>query len=212
MSLVGTVRACLGSVALSEKRQKDIVLRANAAFALRPLTRSRNKSLASARLAVGRIYLDFPEECFQPFRSTGPLQCTPKLGFIYCNRKGTARALSAKNSATRLEQVYCQGIIRPLVRVRAEVGQEYPALLENEALEELEGEIIGPINATDITRRKEAEAEFEASRLPSSLGYDPPTRCRHTVPRRRGEQKANVLRSCRGFTNLHSRGKGCPRR
>jgi hypothetical protein len=75
-----------------------------------------------------------------------------------------AEALRLKGLRTAWNK-YCQRIISTLVQVRIEVGQEYPALLEDEALHELQQEIIGRINATDIMRRKEAEAQFEASGL-----------------------------------------------
>jgi hypothetical protein len=65
---------------------------------------------------------------------------------------------------------YYQESIFAVVRVRIEVGQEYPALLENEALDELKQQIIGDIAAVDMTKRKEVEPEFTASGFRELLG------------------------------------------
>ncbi len=66
--------------------------------------------------------------------------------------------------------IYYKQLIFDLVRVRIELGQEHPALLEDAALDALQKEIIDGILATDVVKRNEVEPQFAASGFPALLG------------------------------------------
>jgi hypothetical protein len=99
-----------------------------------------------------------------------------KFGSKVKKLRGQRWTAGSTTEAYRLKSIrlawnrYYQQSIFAVVRVRIEVGQEYPALLENEALEKLKQEIIGEFTAVDMAKRKEVEPEFIASGFRELLG------------------------------------------
>jgi hypothetical protein len=61
--------------------------------------------------------------------------------------------------------LYYHELIRAIVRVRIEVAQDDPALTENEALGELQNEIVAYIKSVDSVRMKQVESEYAAAGL-----------------------------------------------
>jgi hypothetical protein len=117
-----------------------------------------------------------PQERERLRRESALQSLSPKIKAKIKKLSGSRWTAGSTAEAYRLKHLrlawnmYCKQLIFAFVRVRIEVGQEYPALLENEALEELQKEIIDRVNSTDIVKRKEVEPEFEASGFPGLLG------------------------------------------
>jgi hypothetical protein len=108
------------------------------------------------------------ESAFRPF-SVKFASKVKKLRGQRWTAGSTAEAYRLKSIRLAWNRYYQQSIFA-VVQVRIEVGQEYPALLENEALEKLKQKLIGEITAMDMAKRKEVEPEFIASGFRELLG------------------------------------------